>query len=93
MGIIATHLVVIVVIAPLTFETANCLLPTYQGKHENVGAVCQWTEDNFETNFYLNKGTSKRPEYKWEMKKEYDKDNIVEKWVREQYWKRRDNGS
>lgn len=93
MGIIATHLVVIVVVAPLTFETANCLLPVYQGKHENVGVVCQWTEDNFETNFYLNKGKPDLPEYKWEMKKEYDKDNIVEKWVREQYWKRRDNGS
>ena len=81
------------VIAPLTFETTNCLLPHCQQEHGNVGVVCTWTEDDFETNFYLNKGTGKSPEYKWELKKEYDKDNIVEKWVRKQYWKRRGYGA
>ena len=86
----------IMVIIPLTFEVTNCALPTLQEEHGNIGVVCKWTEDNFEQNFYLNKDDNDPttvPEYKWEMKKEYSKDNFIEKQVRKQYWKRREHGS
>ena len=84
----------IMVIAPLTFEISNCLLPTAQNKYENTGVVCNWTDDNFEKNFYGNIGDIKPPEYRWELKREYLNDNFIEKWVRKQYWKRREtNGT
>jgi len=86
-------LLFILVIAPTSFETANCLLPAIQEEHGNTGIVCNWTEDNFEKNFYLNIGNTKPPEYRWEMKREYSKDNFIERAVRREYWKRRDNGS
>ena len=84
------------VVAPASFETTNCLLPVIQEEHENTGIVCNWTEDDFENNFYLNKDDGDPttvPEYKWELKREYSKDNFVEKTVRKQYWIRREHGS
>ena len=73
-------------------ETINCSLPYYDGEHINRGMVCQWTPDNFERYTLITKNYEgyRVIEKVWLLKRDYDKDNYVEKIVRKAYWKRKD---